>query len=150
MAAFLRKNEFEFLSYLAEKMNNSESFNEDSKQLQAILDRLDDQREKSNARTAKAVAERRIENPFYGRSDSECEKIEKNIVLRGADMIANNKIEYARNMCRIRGLRHKIKGEALFILNKNTKHFEQVCFSILNLSKDQINEMLDNYNEKIG
>ena len=145
----LKNKDFDFLENLAEKLSNNESFIEESKELHLLLSRLSDKREKDNIRTAKIIAERRGKNPFYGRSKKECDRIESKIIYGGTDMEVNNKIEYARNMCRIRGLKHRVKGEALFILNNNTKHFEQVCFSILNLSKEQINEMLDIYKEKI-
>ena len=54
----------------------------------------------------------------------------------------HKKIKFARQICRNYGVKYKIQGrdDALFILKNG--HYKQVCFSLLNLSEEQIRDLV--------
>lgn len=58
---------------------------------------------------------------------------EKGIVI----MKNHDKISFTREYCRCRGIRYRVKGEALFLGGT------QVCFSLLNLDYTAIIAMID-------
>lgn len=61
----------------------------------------------------------------------------------------NDKIKYARKICRERGIRYMIKGanDALFIYCPYTGHYTQVCYSLLNHDFDYIKSMIEKHIE---
>lgn len=61
----------------------------------------------------------------------------------------NDKIKYARKICRERGIRYMVKGVdgALFIYCPYTGHYMQVCYSLLNHEFDYIKSMIEKHIE---
>lgn len=59
-------------------------------------------------------------------------------------MAEHPKISYTRKLCRECGLRYQIKGVngAFFIYSITIGKFIQVCFSLLNLTEEQISDMV--------
>ena len=71
----IKNEDIKFLIQLQTKLCYPEEFKDDFKQdsetLSRILKEVMDKRDKSRARTADIVAEKRKTNPFYGRSKAE-------------------------------------------------------------------------------
>ena len=61
--------------------------------------------------------------------------------------------EYTRTYCKEHGIRYKITGpytDQLFIYSPYIKHYMQVCFSIYNLTNNQIRIAIENHIAKYG
>ena len=71
----IRKQEVEFLRSLVDKIENIESLEHEAFSLQTILNRLNAKQEEVNKRTLEIVTEKRKQNPLYGRSKEEKERI---------------------------------------------------------------------------
>ena len=71
-------SEIAFLAELSDKIANIEGFEAEQNTLSTLLEKLNKASELNRTRTAKIVAEKRKNNPFYGRSKKEIEvKMEK-------------------------------------------------------------------------
>ena len=57
------------------------------------------------------------------------------------------KIKFTRAFCKQNNIKYQIKGpnDALYLFNNNTKKYIQVCYTLLNLSTDQISEMIQRF-----
>ena len=71
----IRKQEVEFLRSLVDKIENIESLAHEALALQTILNRLNAKQEEVNKRTLEIVTEKRKQDPLYGRSKEEKERI---------------------------------------------------------------------------
>lgn len=67
-------------------------------------------------------------------------------------MAEHPKIQFTRKLCRECGLRYQIKGadDALFVYSITLGKFVQVCFSLLNLTEQQIADMIHDLAEGRG
>ena len=71
-------SEIAFLAELNDKIANIEGFEAEHDTLSILLEKLDKASELNRTRTAKIIAEKRKNNPFYARSKKEIEvKMEK-------------------------------------------------------------------------
>lgn len=57
----------------------------------------------------------------------------------------HKKVEFTREYCREHGIRYQIKGpnDALYIYNVNLHKYVQVCYCLLNLSEQDIVNMIE-------
>ena len=72
----IKKQEVEFLRSLVDKIENCKDMEQEAFTLQTIINRLDAKQEEVNKRTLEIVTEKRKQNPLYGRSKEEKERIE--------------------------------------------------------------------------
>lgn len=58
-----------------------------------------------------------------------------------------SKEEYTRNYCKQHGIRYQIKGidKALYIWSPITRSYMQICFSLYNLTENQIRNTIENH-----
>lgn len=71
----IKKSEIEFLEQLDDKLKNYVGFRKDHFQLKDIISRLRYVQISQNEKTKDVVNERRKQDPTYGRSEKEKEKI---------------------------------------------------------------------------
>jgi hypothetical protein len=71
----IKKQEVEFLRSLVDKIENCKDMEQEAFTLQTILNRLDAKQEEANKRTLEIVTEKREQDPCYGRSKEEKERI---------------------------------------------------------------------------
>ena len=77
MPMYLKNSDLEFLKKVHKDLDDTD-YVEDAERLFNLIQILQEQRCRDRQSTAKAVRERRIKNPEYGRSKSEIERMRKN------------------------------------------------------------------------
>lgn len=77
--ANIRKGEIDLLESIYHDIQNKPDMQDQAKELATLIENLDMRDIVRNEKTRIAVAERREENPFYGRSKEEIERISKRI-----------------------------------------------------------------------
>lgn len=78
MAMYLKNDDLDFLKKVYKDLDNIAEYCNDAEKLFGLIQKLQEQRYKDRQSTAKAVRERRVKNPEYGRSKSEIERMRKN------------------------------------------------------------------------
>ena len=77
--ANIRKGEIDLLESIYHDIKNKSDMQDQAKELATLIENLDMRDIIRNEKTRIAVTERREENPFYGRSKEEIERISKRI-----------------------------------------------------------------------
>ena len=78
MSMYIKNDDLEFLNNVYKDLKEVADYGDDANRLLDLIQRLQEQRYKDRQSTAKAVRERRVKNPEYGRSKSEIERMRKN------------------------------------------------------------------------
>lgn len=78
MSMYIKNDDLEFLNKVYKDLKEIVDYGDDANRLLNLIQRLQEHRYKDRQSTAKAVRERRVKNPEYGRSKSEIERMRKN------------------------------------------------------------------------
>lgn len=79
MAMYIKNDDLEFLKQVHKDLDDAE-YVEDAERLFNLIQILQEQRYRDRQKTAKAVREKRVKNPEYGRSKQEIERMRKQLI----------------------------------------------------------------------
>jgi len=79
MPMYIKNSDLEFLKKVHKDLDDTE-YVEDAKRLFNLIQILQEQRYRDRQRTAKAVRDKRVKNPEYGRSKPEIERMRKKMI----------------------------------------------------------------------
>ena len=80
MAMYIKNDDLEFLNNVYNDLKEVADYGDDANRLLDLIQRLQEKRYKDRQSTAKAVREKRVKNPEYGRSKSEIERMRKQLI----------------------------------------------------------------------
>ena len=90
MAMYIKNDDLEFLNKVYKDLKEVADYGDDANRLLDLIQRLQEQRYKDRQSTAKAVRERRVKYPEYGRSKPEIERMRKKMIDFATDTGGNN------------------------------------------------------------
>ena len=80
MPMYIKNDDLEFLKQIHKDINDVAEYVEDAERLFNLIQILQEKRHRDRQKTAKAVREKRVKNPEYGRSKPEIERMRKQLI----------------------------------------------------------------------